>query len=327
MASDSASVDRRESLARLDPSPIDSLDKELPPLPDEAWESPKSTIAPSHASTSSVGLGSSGRGPIFYLTRLQRYSSYTFTFFAGLHFTNTGLIPLVYRSVPYAEPFLVAAREIYQTPLTEPLLIGLPVVVHVVSGLTVRLLRRHQNRVRYRGDANPGFWAFVASKVSLAPESASSQAFSRIWPAFSNIAAAGYGFATLLASHVAMNRLLPLIVEGDSSNIGLAYVAHGFTRHPVSAYAAYTLLLSVGIGHMTWGMARWLDLAPPANWKKITFDKPTRRRRRRAWWVINATAVSLTVLWAAGGLVVARSGPAHGWIGNVYNAIYAYAGQ
>ena len=125
-----------------------------------------------------------------------------------------------------------------------------------------------------------------------------------------------------------MNRVLPLVVDGDSSNIGLAYVAHGFARHAPSAYVAYALLLSVGAGHMVWGMARWFSLAPPANWKKITFDKPTRRRRRRAWWAINATAVSLAAVWAAGGLgVVARAGPAQGWLATVYDSIYEYAGR
>ncbi|KAI0858821.1 hypothetical protein F4860DRAFT_286791 [Xylaria cubensis] len=325
MASDSASLRHKESyetlasLMQLDPSPIDTPEKELPPLPEDFSTSP-----PSRTSTSSLGLSSSGRGPIFYLTRIQRYSSYTFTFFAGLHLANTSLIPLIYRSVPYSEPFLLMTRELYQTPLTEPLLVGLPVIAHVVSGLTIRILRRNQNKKRYHGDANPSFWSPSSSKT-LSP---ASRGHSRIWPEFSNIAASGYVFSVLLTSHVAMNRMLPLAVDGDSSNIGLAYVAHGFARHAPSAYTAYTLLLSIGVGHMVWGMARWLNLSPPANWKKITFDKPTRRRRRRAWWAIQATAVSLAALWAAGGLgVVARAGPAQGWLATVYDGIYELAGR
>ncbi|KAI1735027.1 hypothetical protein F4680DRAFT_436702 [Xylaria scruposa] len=330
MAFDSASLNHKEShetlasLMQLDPSPIDT-EKELPPLPEDFSRS--TTIPPTLSSTSSLGLSSSGRGPIFYLTRIQRYSSYTFTFFAGLHLANTSLIPLVYRSVPYSEPFLLMTRELYQTRLTEPLLVGLPVLAHVVSGLTIRLLRRNQNKKRYYGDANPSFWSPSSSKASL-PSSSASHGHARIWPAFSRIAASGYVFSVLLTSHVAMNRVLPLIVDGDSSNIGLGYVAHGFARHGPPAYVSYTLLLSVGVGHMVWGMARWLDLSPPANWKKITFDKPTRRRRRRAWWAIQASAVSLAALWAAGGLgVVARAGPAQGWLATVYNGIYEFAGQ
>lgn len=265
---------------------------------------------------------------IIIVTRIQRYSSYTFTFFAGLHFTNTSLIPLIYRSVPYSEPFLLMTRELYQTRLTEPLLVGLPILAHVASGITIRLLRRSQNKKRYQGDSSPSFWELARSKTSLSSSSTSHSSHSRIWPSFNNIAASGYAFTVLITSHIAMNRVLPLVVDGDSSNIGLAYVAHGFARHAPSAYVAYALLLSVGAGHMVWGMARWFSLAPPANWKKITFDKPTRRRRRRAWWAINATAVSLAAVWAAGGLgVVARAGPAQGWLATVYDSIYEYAGQ
>ncbi|KAI0465564.1 hypothetical protein F4859DRAFT_507961 [Xylaria cf. heliscus] len=348
MASDTASLYRKESyetlvsLMQLDPSPIDT-EKELPPLPEDWKESSGSPPSRTSTSTSALGLSGSGRGPIFYcsvlgytntnttynatVTRIQRYSSYTFTFFAGLHLANTSLIPLVYRSVPYSEPFLLMTRELYQTPITEPLLVGLPVAAHILSGITIRLLRRRQNKKWYHGDGHPSFWSLSSSKNSLSSSSPSHK-HSRIWPVFSNIAASGYVFAVLLTSHVAMNRALPLIVDGDSSNIGLAYVAHGFARHAPSAYVTYGLLLSAGVGHMVWGMARWWDLSPPANWKQTTFDKPTRSRRRRAWWAIQITVVSLAGLWAAGALgVVAKAGPAQGWLGTVYDGIYELAGR
>jgi hypothetical protein len=231
---------------------------------------------------------------------------------------------MIYRSVPYSEPFLLMTRELYQTSITEPLLVGLPVLAHVASGVAIRLIRKHQNMKRYYGDATPSFWKSLLSRNN--PFSASTSS-ARIWPAFSNVAASGYIFSVLLSAHVAMNRVLPLIVDGDSSNIGLGYVAHGFARHPFSAWASYTLLLSVGVGHMVWGMAKWLNLAPPANWKKITFDRQLRKQRRRAWWAVNASAASLALFWAAGGLgVVARGGLAYGWLGTVYDKIYSHAG-
>ncbi|KAI1815614.1 hypothetical protein GGS20DRAFT_320803 [Poronia punctata] len=302
------------SLQQLDPSPIDTPYEELSPLSDEGLESSTSTlVSPLGRSASSLGLSGNGHGPIFYLTRIQRYSSYTFTFFAGLHLTNTSLIPMIYRSVPYSEPFFLLTRELYQTRFTEPLLVGLPVLAHVASGVAIRLIRRHQNKRRYYGDSKP-------------PSSWTSSS-ARIWPAFNNVAASGYVFTAVLSAHVAMNRLLPLVIDGDSSNIGLGYVAHGFARHPASAWASYILLLSVGAGHMVWGMAKWLELAPPANWKKITFDKAMRKQRRRAWWTVNATAASLAALWAVGGLgVVARGGLAYGWLATVYDRIYAVVG-
>ncbi|KAI1322170.1 hypothetical protein F5Y16DRAFT_52369 [Xylariaceae sp. FL0255] len=317
-----ASQDTIISLMQLDPSPITSSPS------NQEKESPK-TSHPATSRSPSLGLSGS-HGSIYYLSRIQRYSSYTFTFFAGLHFANTSLIPLIYRSVPYSEPFLLATRELYQTTLSEPLLVGLPVLAHVTSGLAIRLIRKSQNTKRYYGGATPGLWGSRSSSSSLSSSSSSSSSSSGVstWPSFSNIAASGYVFSILMSSHVAMNRILPLLADGDSSNIGLAYVSHGFARHPASAWVAYALLLSVGAGHMVWGMARWMDLAPPANWKRITFDKPTRSRRRRAWWTVNGVAFSAAALWAAGGLgVVALAGPAQGWLGTVYDGIYAWAGR
>ncbi|KAI2627122.1 hypothetical protein GGS21DRAFT_540655 [Xylaria nigripes] len=318
------------SLAELEPSPIDIPDEEID-FPSLSQESMKSSISSIMSSSrdlqSTLGLSGSGRGPIFYLTRIQRFSSYTFTFFAGLHFANTSLIPLFYHSVPYSEPFLLMAREVYQTRLTEPLLVGLPVLAHVVSGISIRLLRRSNNKKRYYGDLSPGFWPIASSKAAQDSSSAqSTRSSSRLWPAFSNISASGYFFTGLLSAHVAINRVLPIVVDGDSSNIGLGYVAHGFARRAPSSWLAYGLLLTIGTGHMVWGMAKWLDLAPPPNWKKITLDRPTRSRRRRAWWAVNAMAVVIAALWAAGGLgVVAQAGPVGGWLARVYDHIYEVA--
>ncbi|KAH9905430.1 DUF1691-domain-containing protein [Xylariomycetidae sp. FL2044] len=345
-----ASQDTLISLLQLDPAPIENGtydDKELPPLPEEAMESSASTIRPEStttASTSSLGLSGSGRGPIYYLSRIQRYSSYTFTFFAGLHLANTSIFPLIYQSVPYSEPFLLLSREIYQTPLTEPLLVGLPIVAHVASGLAIRLLRRRQNLKRY-GGATPGVWPLHhANRAPPPPASADSKSSSSShnsnnnrktqqlrrngWPPLSYISISGYVFTCAVAAHVAMNRILPLIVEGDSSNIGLQYVAHGFARHGLQAWVAYAVLLGSGAAHMVWGWAKWMDVAPPIGWRRSTVDRTVRRRRRRAWWGIQGAALALAALWAAGGLgVVARGGPVDGWLGRVYDAIYSRAGQ
>ncbi|ORY67518.1 uncharacterized protein BCR38DRAFT_427315 [Pseudomassariella vexata] len=317
------------SLMQLDPSPMESpyTEKDLPPLPedlDSSTERLKSQDTSPNSSSYLLGLSGSGRGPVYYLTRIQRYSSYTFTFFAGLHFTSTSLIPLLYQSVPYSEPFLLMARELYQTPLTEPLLVALPVAAHVASGIALRLTRRSQNLTRY-GGATPGMYALHRSKTS---STSSSKAGSRIWPLLSYTAASGYFFVVVLASHVGMNRVLPLLAEGDSSNIGLQFVSHAFARHEVIPWIAYTLLLGVGVGHMVWGWAKWWNVAPPMNWRRTTMDKRLRKRRSRMWWGINGSMALVVGVWAAGGLgVVARAGAAGGWLGSVYDAVYARWGQ
>lgn len=268
------------------------------------------------------------------VTRIQRYSTYALSIFTGLHIANTSIIPLVTRSVPASEGYLLLAREIYQTPMTEPLFVALPIAAHIASGVALRLVRRSQNLKRY-GGATP---AVLPTRSSTGRSFSSSNGTrSSAWPQLSWISASGYGFAAFLSAHVAINRLLPLHVEGDSSNIGLAYVAHGFASHPAVSYAAYAGLLGLGCGHMVWGWAKWIGLAQMAGWaadiktvgttRDRNEDVRRRKRRRRIWLWVNGTAIAATAIWAAGGLgIVARGGPAHGWVGKVYDELFAAVG-
>ncbi len=213
-------------------------------------------------------------------------------------------------SVPASESYLLLAREIYQTPLSEPLLVGLPILAHVGSGIALRFLRRQSNRHRYFGD-DPDIPKFSA------------------WPRLSYIAASGYGFTAALFAHVFVNRGLPLAVEGDSANIGLAYVAHGFVRHRFMSWAAYAALLGLGCGHMVWGWAKWFGLSQHAGWKlewptgMAGLDQRTTKSKRRRLLLINVAAGVATAVWAAGGLgVVARGGETLGWVGKLYDGLF-----
>lgn len=249
--------------------------------------------------------------------RIQRYSSYTFTLFSALHLATTSLIPLAARSVASSESYLLLAREIYQTPLSEPLLVALPLVAHVGAGVALRLLRRSHNLRRYYGEDK-------GKPVTRGGYQG--------WPTLSWISLSGYVLTPVLAAHVFMNRGLPLLVEGDSANIGLAYVAHGFVRHAVTSWAAYVVLLGAGCGHMVWGWAKWIGLAQGAGWnleaRQVSgikgVDRAERRKRRRTLVVLNVVAAAAAAVWAAGGLgVVARGGETLGWVGKVYDGLYA----
>lgn len=254
------------------------------------------------------------------VTRIQRYSSYAFSLFASLHLATTSLIPLAAQSVPASESYLLLAREIYQTTLSEPLLVGVPILAHIGSGIALRFVRREQNIRRYgiRHHVQP-------SKLTIRNLGVSAG-----WPTTSFIAISGYGFTAVLAAHIFLNRGLPLIVEGDSANIGLAYVAHGFARHPWTSWVSYAALLGLGCGHMVWGWAKWFGLAQGAGWKleRVTgitaVDKATQKKRRRALLAINAVALGAAGVWAAGGLgVVALGGETLGWVGKLYDGLFA----
>jgi succinate dehydrogenase/fumarate reductase cytochrome b subunit len=233
--------------------------------------------------------------------------------FTTLHLANVSLIPATMGSVDASETFLLMTREIYQTSIAEPLLVALPFVAHVGSGVALRLIRRRQNIERY-GRATPS-----------------------PWPTMSWISVSGYAFTVFYSTHVFMNRILPLAVEGDSSNIGLGYVAHGFAQHPWISRLAYAGLISIGAGHMIWGAARWMGVSPSTNgWleprgkakaREALVDKKTRRERRRRWMGVHAVAIATATLWAVGGLgVVARGGASGGWVGSIYDRLYAKVG-
>lgn len=249
--------------------------------------------------------------------------------FTSLHLVNVSLIPAVTRSVPGSETYLLMTREIYQGSLTEPFLVALPVIAHIGSGILLRILRRQQNAKRY-GSATPGMYAVMHSRTDTSTGLTSKGPFSS-WPALSYISMSGYVFAIFFTAHVFVNRLLPLKIEGDSSNIGLAYVAHGFARHPITASIAYFGLLAAGCGHMIWGQARWFGMAPSTKgWfgvESAAVDKQTRRRRRRRWLGLHGASLAFAALWAVGGIgVVARGGLTDGWIGKLYDNMFATVG-
>ncbi|KAK5999120.1 hypothetical protein PT974_01509 [Cladobotryum mycophilum] len=321
------------SLLHLDPTPMDSgsnlpsptagsIDRSfsvysLATTSEGYMDSSSASIK--SGSAMAPGLSGSGRGAIYYLTRIQRYSSYAMSLFTSLHLANVSLIPAITRTVPGSETYLLMTRELYQTPVTEPLLVALPVIAHVGSGIALRIIRRMQNGRRY-GAALPGLFAWNR----WATEEGRTI---RVWPQASYISLSGYAFTLFYSAHVFMNRVLPLTYDGDSSNIGLAYVSHGFSRHPAIAQAAYGGLLVLGCGHMVWGLAKWLGVSPPGDGSKAVVDKKVKSRRRRRWWAIQAAVAGAVAAWAVGGVgVVSKAGQAEGWIGTLYDDLFTRVG-
>ncbi|KAK1252323.1 hypothetical protein MKX08_003510 [Trichoderma sp. CBMAI-0020] len=331
--------DRRDSnstfisLMQLDPAPMDTdgdtpTEKQNPmdSLAADGASVERSVGSLKSGSTMAPGLSGSGHGAIYYLTRMQKYSSYAVSVFTTMHLANVSLLPAITRSVAGSETYLLMGRELYQTSITEPLLVGLPVLMHIGSGIALRLLRRSENIRRY-GGSTPGMFSLISSRTDSTTSSSRSSV--RLWPQVSWISWSGYVYTAFYGAHVFMNRILPLVVEGDSSNIGLAYVSHGFARHPLIAATAYRGLIGIGCGHMVWGLAKWFGIAPSTSgwWgsQAVAVDKKTKRQRRRRWLAIQAAVVAAAALWAVGGLgVVARAGASEGWVGKLYDDLFAH---
>ncbi|OBT83093.1 hypothetical protein VE02_08591 [Pseudogymnoascus sp. 03VT05] len=291
-----ASQETLISLQQLEPSPVESplnLDKQLPNLPNE--------VPTPHHGVGTLGLSgfNNGHGTVYYLTRLQKYSTYAFSLFAAMHITNTSLLPLVTRSLPDADKYLLLTRPFYQSFPMEAALITAPLLTHVLAGLALRVHRRNATLKRYG-----------ASNLSVANRL---QQRLRIWPGFSWQQLGGYALVGLVGGHAYVNRVVPLIHEGSSAGVGLQYVAHGFARHPFLAWSAQVALVGVTAGHVVWGWARWMG------WVGAVDQKTARRR----FWTINGVVAAVAGIWAAGGLgVVARGGLTTGWVGKGFDELY-----
>lgn len=279
-----------QGLTQVEPSPVDDTPIELK----HDYFAPTPTTR-----TTTLGLGN--HGPQYFLARVQRYSSYAFTVFASFHLANTAVIPLLTRSVPESNRYLLLTRPYYQSSLAESLLVALPLVAHIASGIALRFYRRHQALKRYGAETH-------RDRKSIP------------WPAMTKTTLLGYALVPMAAFHVWTTRILPIYMHGDNSMISLSYISHGFALHPLLSFGGFTALVGIGTWHTVWGWAKWLALSP-------SHVSPTESRtnliKKRRWYAINAISALLTGVWLAGALgVVARGGKTGNWIGREFDELY-----
>lgn len=326
--------DDRETLTlqEIEPSPVDETPADA--MKDDYFPSSSSPPPAQHSST----LGLSGHGSIYWrtfssfpsmspdfpatadylshksfpntltnlfktVTRIQKYATYPLAAYMTAHITNTSLIPLITRSVPASEPYLLLTRPYYQTPLAEDLLIIFPLWAHVLSGLALRFVRRQHMLSRFGAETSED-----SRKVG--------------WPHVSGISALGLTLLPLAAGHILVNRVTPLLYGNGSSDVGLGFVSHGFAKHPWVANCGYAFYIAVAASHFVWGGSKWLGLLPEnvgVGWDNYSREKWQRTRR----WVINGVAATVAALWMAGGLgVVGRGGLGRGWEAKVWDELY-----
>ncbi|KAF1365553.1 hypothetical protein EJ07DRAFT_151039 [Lizonia empirigonia] len=252
--------------------------------------------------TTTLGLGGS-HGPVWWLTRIHKYSSYAFGVFTAFHMANTSLIPLAIRSVPDANRYLLLTRPYYQSPLAEPLVVALPLLAHISAGIALRLSRRRQALHRYGAETQ-------TDKRRIP------------WPALSGTSLLGYTLLPLAGFHIWTTRILPLYMHGDNSLISLSYISHGFATHPFLSFAGFAALVATAVAHFAWGAAYWLGWTPG---QVGVYAAHKHLERKRRWYGINAVAALVSALWLAGGLgVVGRAGKMVGWVGREFDELYAY---
>ncbi|KAK5938834.1 hypothetical protein PMZ80_009026 [Knufia obscura] len=284
-------------MEQLDPSPVD---EEPPTLyesdikdenvvnPDDLSTTEYPTyFPPANNTTNNIGISRS-RIPSILLS-LQKYSTIPPTLYLIGHYTNTALIPLLTLSTQKAENSLLLTRPYYQSFPLEPLLIFIPVVTHVASGLSLRIYRRFQAAKRYGAETH-------AQRKQISKS---------LWPKLSLTSALGYALYPMMIAHVLVNRITPLKVHGDSSSVGLRFFSHGFKRHPWLAGLGYSLMVSVASFHFVGGAAKYLKLTREYVTEGGDYGARQRRLRSR---VVNAVCALVALVWAVGGLGVVGRG-------------------
>ncbi|KAL3469374.1 hypothetical protein BJX99DRAFT_241472 [Aspergillus californicus] len=305
------------SMQELDPSPLDEdfFDNDS----EDYIPKYQPSSEPRSFGWSSLNLGLRGQNWDSWLSAVQRYSTYPPTFFAALHFANTSLIPLATRSVSESDNYLLLTRPIYQSPVFEHAVLTAPILAHIISGIALRNIRSSRRARLYGAETRDQRYALS------------------FWPRMSVQARLGYVFAPLLATHVLVNRAVPIRVEGGSSGVGLAFVAHGIARSPVFWITYYHVFVFVGVYHILGGLASWMGwrittARKTRGSKKGSLDGhlgPTEseqhvKRRRRMWWNFNKISAIGACVWLAGALwIVGSGGEGSGWEARGWNDIYS----
>lgn len=324
------------SMRELAPSPIDDeyeygYEKTTPPPP---LQQPKSSALHRHSPhtdglalwrnlppprfpfPASLALHKTDGGASGTVTRAQRYSSYAFLVFLGVHGATAAATPLVLGVDAGNASLLLARTYFYQSSsLAEAVLVPGALGLHVAAGLALRWYRVRRQRARYGGSGGR-----IPRAVSLWR-----------WRNLSAVSRTGWLAVPLVAAHATVTRLVPLCVDGDSALVSLDYLAYGFWRPVVwlgsgsfsrratpwlgaAAYAAFVGLVSYHTAH---GLVGYIvgNRSPPDGG-----DDDSARRTRR---IANAAAAGTTAVWLAGlARVVVGAGKAGGYLGRHYERLY-----
>lgn len=227
------------------------------------------------------------------LSSIQKYSSYTFTIFSFLHGTSVMIGPVISESI--GNEMLSMSRTIYQGSGLENILVWGSLSLHVLSGITLRILRNRRYREKYGGSKaldnklkrkrrNSQLDKDTISKsydgeVSVNDDSEvglmggitnffgfgfrKSYLFRKF--GLSPLQATGYLSVPLVAYHALQTRIIPLLVEGDSSYISLDYISYIFNdvRHtsgPILNWIVYPSLIGFTTYHIISGWMKWLNV-------------------------------------------------------------------
>lgn len=279
----------------VEPSPVDNED-------DDSSSLLPAPATSSKASSTTNWLGLTPSRTIHILSSLQKYSVVPFSAYLTMHYTNTAIIPALFTSnAREADKYLLLTRPYYQSAPLEPLLIFLPVLTHVASGIALRIYRRRLTAARHGAETHK-----QRKKIPFAKPSLTSVAGFVLYPMF--------------VLHMLSMRITPKKVDGSSASVGLRYFAHGISSHPWIGVSTHAFLIATASYHVVTGASKFLKLS-----KEYITEGGEDGRVKKLWRgrIINGAVALVAGVWMYGALgVVGFSGKGAGWEANHWDAIY-----
>jgi hypothetical protein len=188
------------------------------------------------------------------LQTTQRYSSYVFSGFFGIHVINNVIVPLAtwgqgQNALQIDSAFGVTRRIYRPSALIEFGVVFVPLVVHVASGVILRFYRLKSLYPKGIGE-----WHREKTRGNIAANVSHPHLHAIPTFGLSDVASAGYITAFCVAFHVVMVRYLP------SANVSITIVTRAMQKHPRIFYTFYYSLFSAGVFHIVSGWGKWLKL-------------------------------------------------------------------
>jgi hypothetical protein len=242
------------------------------------------------------------------LQTMQRYSSYAFSGFLGLHFANTCIVPLTTwfsskTAISNIDNGFMITRQIYRPTLAvESSLIFAPLFVHIACGVMLRATRiidLYREPIPARHDG--------LTRISLINYLAQPHIRARLTLNLSDIAASGYITWLCVALHIYTVRNIPWKYAGEGET-SITIVTYALQKHPVLFYTLYYTLISAGVFHVISGWGKWLEL--------------TGTPRAKRWKNYIVTAVNL--LWLSSLIRVGRLEILSDALKAGYDTLYRY---
>ncbi|KAK6464327.1 hypothetical protein DFJ63DRAFT_68360 [Scheffersomyces coipomensis] len=226
---------------------------------------------------------------ISILGKVQKYSAYTFGTFVGIHLTSVIIVPILPIDHDIKQEIFEMGRNIYHgIPQFENIVIFGSSIVHVLSGITIRLLRmRSRPKIIKKNKVisnNDEFHIIDDTRDDIGLGGITNflgLGYKKSWVSktlgISPLNFSGYLLIPHLLYHMYKFRLIPLMIDNDSSLINLNYIMYYLNVENIEYVQPYvnilglSLLTYIGIYHFINGLCKYFKKFSPT-WKKIGFS-------------------------------------------------------